>query len=228
MLLVVVLLLLLLLLLLKQLLLRLDLAVKLRLRLRLLGRGKGLEHEVTHFQSRLHRIEDGHRLELARLKKEVEYHKRLRQGADQRSYELEDRLGRMSLQQQQHASAAARDPGHDEEKDGLIAQSQLLVSKNSELSTRVKMLESQVSQLEELKAALESELNQAYCERDELATELERILTKQHGHLGYHSEVAADGEGYGEEGEEDIGGSGGASGGGSGGGALPEDGQAPA
>ncbi len=40
---------------------------------------QGLEAEVTHFQSRLHRIEDGHRLELARLKKEVEYHKRLRQ-----------------------------------------------------------------------------------------------------------------------------------------------------
>lgn len=41
--------------------------------------GQALENEVAHFQTRLHRIEDGHRLELARLKKEVEYHKRLRQ-----------------------------------------------------------------------------------------------------------------------------------------------------
>ncbi len=40
---------------------------------------QALENEVTHFQARHHRIEDGHRLELARLKKEVEYHKRLRQ-----------------------------------------------------------------------------------------------------------------------------------------------------
>lgn len=36
-------------------------------------------------------------------------------------------------------------------------------------------MEAQVSQLEELKAALESELNQAYCERDELAAELEHV-----------------------------------------------------
>ncbi len=40
---------------------------------------QNLETEVLHFQSRLHRLEDGHKLELARLRKEVEYHKRLRQ-----------------------------------------------------------------------------------------------------------------------------------------------------
>ncbi|GFR46807.1 hypothetical protein Agub_g8440 [Astrephomene gubernaculifera] len=183
-----------------------------------------LENENAHYKSRLHRIEDGHRLELARLKKEVEYHKRLRQGADQRSYELEDRLGRLQQQlqrqqqqhqeQQQQAAAASSSapappsppphpphhhPHHDEEKDGLIAQSQLLVAKNSELTTRCRLLESQVLQLEELKAALESELNQAYCERDELAGELERVLTRQH----YRNLAApVGGEGEAEEGEE--------------------------
>ncbi|PNW70869.1 hypothetical protein CHLRE_17g736900v5 [Chlamydomonas reinhardtii] len=136
---------------------------------------QALENEVAHFQTRLHRIEDGHRLELARLKKEVEYHKRLRQGADQRSYELEDRLARV-----QREAAAAHHTSHDEEKDSLIVQSQLLVSKNSELTYKLKTMEAQVSQLEELKAALESELNQAYCERDELAAELEHILSRQH------------------------------------------------
>lgn len=33
-------------------------------------------------QGRLQRIEDTHRLEISRLKKEVDYHKRLRQGAE--------------------------------------------------------------------------------------------------------------------------------------------------
>ncbi|PNH09537.1 hypothetical protein TSOC_003787 [Tetrabaena socialis] len=152
---------------------------------------QNLENEVSHFQTRLHRIEDGHRLELARLKKEALYHQRLRQGADQRSYELEDRLER--LQQQQ---AAARQASHeDDEKDTLIIQSQLLVSKNSELTYKLKKLEAQVSQLDELKAALESELNQAYCERDELAAELEHRLSRHHHHPHVEEEA--------EEGEQD-------------------------
>ncbi|KAG2454302.1 hypothetical protein HYH02_001331 [Chlamydomonas schloesseri] len=149
---------------------------------------QALENEVAHFQTRLHRIEDGHRLELARLKKEVEYHKRLRQGADQRSYELEDRLARV----QRQAAAAAHNTSHDEEKDGLIVQSMELVSKNSDLTYKLKTMEAQVSQLEELKAALESELNQAYCERDELAAELEHILSRQHQQ--HSREPEADGE----------------------------------
>ncbi|GLC55905.1 hypothetical protein PLESTB_001042600 [Pleodorina starrii] len=139
-----------------------------------------LENEVAHFQSRLHRIEDGHRLELNRLKKEVEYHKRLRQASDQRSYELEDKLGRLQQQHQQQQVAARQLPSHDDEKDSLILQSQLLISKNSELGTKVKMLESQLTQLEELKAALESALNASYCERDELAAELELALARLH------------------------------------------------
>ncbi|KAG2489480.1 hypothetical protein HYH03_012116 [Edaphochlamys debaryana] len=154
---------------------------------------QSLENEVAHFQTRLHRIEDGHKLELSRLKKEVEYHKRLRQGADQRSFELEDKLARVNQQ-----SAAARQLSHDEEKDSLIVQSQLLVSKNSELTYKLKTVEGQVSQLEELKAALERELDQAYGERDELAQELERILTRQHHAHHQRSHSGLDGEGDGD------------------------------
>ncbi|EFJ45563.1 hypothetical protein VOLCADRAFT_94010 [Volvox carteri f. nagariensis] len=176
----------------------------------------GLENEVAHFQARQHRIEDGHRLELARLKKEVEYHKRLRQAADQRSYELEDQLSRLRQNQQmpspatvRHLSQVERDR---EEKDSLILQSQLLISKNSELTTKVKQhllllllhlllllsavqLQSQVTQLEELKAALESELNQAYCERDEMATELERMLSRQHHQQQLSNRRSVEGDG---------------------------------
>lgn len=89
-----------------------------------------LEHEVGIFRSRLGHVDEGHRLERARLKKEIEYHKRLRQGADQRSYELENRL----LRQQQRNTAVASD---DVEKQGLIEQSQLLISKNSELQYKL-------------------------------------------------------------------------------------------
>ncbi|GIL69459.1 hypothetical protein Vretimale_13572 [Volvox reticuliferus] len=172
---------------------------------------QGLENEVAHFQSRQHRIDDGHRLELARLKKEVEYHKRLRQAADQRSYELEDQLSRM----RQHQQVAAQRESHDDEKDSLILQSQLLISKNSELTTKVKRLESQVTQLEELKAALENELNQAYFERDEMAAELERALSRQLRHHNPSVELEVEAEG--DERDEDSPESGGD-------GTLPADG----
>lgn len=38
-------------------------------------------HELQHYKDRIVRTEESHRLEIQRLKKEVEYHKRLRQGA---------------------------------------------------------------------------------------------------------------------------------------------------
>ncbi len=85
-----------------------------------------------------------------RLRQEADYHKRLRQGlpdglshiprttlkihlvvhagADQRSYELEDRL---KHQERQTSS-------FDEAQTSLIEQSQLLVSKNAELQRAIK------------------------------------------------------------------------------------------
>lgn len=61
-----------------------------------------------------------------RLKKEIEYNKRLRLGADQRANEFEDKL----IQQRKQTSA------FDESESSLVEQIQLLVSKNGELSHR--------------------------------------------------------------------------------------------
>lgn len=91
-----------------------------------------LQHEVSMYQSRLNRVDEQHRLELSRLHKECEYHKRLRQGADQRSWELQQQLAR--------AQAQANDAPQQqsEEHHTLIEQSQILVSKNSELTYKLK------------------------------------------------------------------------------------------
>jgi hypothetical protein len=61
---------------------------------------QALEAEAGHFKDKHAKLETGHRLELARLKKEADYHKKLRQSADARSYDLEDQLARLQLQVQ--------------------------------------------------------------------------------------------------------------------------------
>ena len=83
--------------------------------------------ELTHYRSRVLTGSDSHRLECARLRKEVEYHKRLRQGAEQRTHELEDRL-----RQEQRQTLS-----FDETQNSLIEQSQLLVSRNAELGHKL-------------------------------------------------------------------------------------------
>lgn len=142
-----------------------------------------LQSEVGHYQTRVQRIEEGHRLELARCKKEVEYHKRLRQGADQRAYELQQQLAQARISPAEASS---------EEHSTLIEQSQILISKNSELQYKLKTMEGQVQQLEELKAALENELQQVYWERDALGAELEQVLAHSHCHTGGGAEDEAD------------------------------------
>ncbi len=68
-------------------------------------------------QARQRQLEKSHQLEVARLRKEAEYHKRLRQGAEQRALQLEGQL----KQQQRQAQ------GFDEAQSGLIEQSQVRV-----------------------------------------------------------------------------------------------------
>ncbi len=87
-----------------------------------------LQNESAHWKERVQRVEEGHRLEVGRLKKEIMYHTRLRLGADQRAFELEERLLRERRQTQTF----------DEAQSSLIEQSQLLVSKNAELAYKIK------------------------------------------------------------------------------------------
>ncbi|GFH07399.1 uncharacterized protein HaLaN_02193 [Haematococcus lacustris] len=89
-------------------------------------------------------------------------HKRLRQGAEQRALQLEERLAA----QQRHTA------GFDEAQSGLIQQSQLLISRNAELTHRLKTVEASVEQLQSLKLCLEAELAQVYSDRDRLAAQV--------------------------------------------------------
>ncbi|KAJ9531400.1 hypothetical protein QJQ45_006892 [Haematococcus lacustris] len=99
-------------------------------------------------------------------------HKRLRQGAEQRALQLEERLAA----QQRHTA------GFDEAQSGLILQSQLLISRNAELTHRLKTVEASVEQLQSLKLCLEAELAQVYSDRDRLAAQVHQVFLSKHAH----------------------------------------------
>ena len=149
--------------------------------------------EASHYKDKHAKLEQANRLELTRLKKEADYHKKLRQSADARSYDLEDQLARLQLQLQRlqkvrrragrrcalctaaadldaaavcfrdaadaqpcaclranpirlQGGKAAEEVGGPQGDGGgeggpdqdLVAQSQLLLQKNSELTNRVR------------------------------------------------------------------------------------------
>ncbi|GAX78586.1 hypothetical protein CEUSTIGMA_g6025.t1 [Chlamydomonas eustigma] len=127
------------------------------------------QNEIRHYKDRVVRVEEFHRLEVQRLRKEVDYHKRLRLGADQRAFELEERL----RQQQRQTST------FDEAQSSLIEQSQLLVSKNAELAYKIKTLETQVLQQQQLQGCLEEQLEDVLRDRDRLEGELQELLEKR-------------------------------------------------
>ncbi|KAL6764587.1 hypothetical protein V8C86DRAFT_2472851 [Haematococcus lacustris] len=131
-----------------------------------------LQSEVIHYQERLLHQEASQKLEVSRLLKEIDYHKRLRQGAEQRALQLEERLAA----QQRHTA------GFDEAQSGLIQQSQLLISRNAELTHRLKTVEASVEQLQSLKLCLEAELAQVYSDRDRLAAQVHQVLLSKHAH----------------------------------------------
>eukprot|EP00798_Chlamydomonas_sp_ICE-L_P011072 gene11072-18679_t len=137
----------------------------------LLAENTQLRAELAHFQSKVVTGNDSHNLEVTRLKKEIEYHKRLRQGSEQRCTVFEEQL------RNQHRKSMII----DETQDGLVEQSQLLVSKNAELSNRLGSMDGEVNQLESLNACLEAELTDLYADRDRLAEVLEQIIAVQQG-----------------------------------------------
>eukprot|EP00195_Chlamydomonas_chlamydogama_P009003 CAMPEP_0202903402 /NCGR_PEP_ID=MMETSP1392-20130828/24259_1 /ASSEMBLY_ACC=CAM_ASM_000868 /TAXON_ID=225041 /ORGANISM="Chlamydomonas chlamydogama, Strain SAG 11-48b" /LENGTH=206 /DNA_ID=CAMNT_0049590559 /DNA_START=89 /DNA_END=706 /DNA_ORIENTATION=- len=128
-----------------------------------------LKHELQHYKGRVQRADESHRLEIARLKKEVDYHKRMRQGAEQRAFDLEDRL----KAQQRHASS------FDEQQAGVVEELQRLNLKNSEQMNKIKQLEAQLLQLQELKVAAEDQLYSCMAERDQLEMELSQYYSAQ-------------------------------------------------
>lgn len=82
-----------------------------------------LQQEVDYYRGKLSREESGHALEKARLNKQIEYHKKLRQGAEQRSNDLEARL----LRQQARTVGGDDHDAVNVELQGLVEQSQVRV-----------------------------------------------------------------------------------------------------
>lgn len=102
-----------------------------------------LSHEIAHYAERLKRSEDEKKLELSRLKKEVEYHKRLRQGADSHSLELAEKVTQLQQQQLQSSAAAASSAGQQQQHEfdsSLVEQSLLLTSKNADIMHKLGMV----------------------------------------------------------------------------------------
>ncbi|KAJ9531112.1 hypothetical protein QJQ45_000889 [Haematococcus lacustris] len=122
-------------------------------------------------------------------------HKRLRQGAEQRALQLEERLAA----QQRHTA------GFDEAQSGLIQQSQLLISRNAELTHRLKTVEASVEQLQSLKLCLEDELAQVYSDRDRLAAQVHKVFLSKHAHQAMSWADMAEDEEEEEEVEEEAG-----------------------
>ncbi|MEW5298107.1 MAG: hypothetical protein WDW36_001263 [Sanguina aurantia] len=112
---------------------------------------------------------DAKDFEILRWKKEAEYHKRLRQAADQHSFQLEEQLSSSRISNSNWVS------GFDEAQQGLREESQGLLTKNSELTHQLNMAAMENRRLRETQALTSTSLEQVHAERDEVTEERDAL-----------------------------------------------------
>ncbi|MEW5309259.1 MAG: hypothetical protein WDW38_001157 [Sanguina aurantia] len=108
---------------------------------------------------------DAKDFEILRWKKEAEYHKRLRQAADQHSFQLEEQLSSSRISNSNWVS------GFDEAQQGLREESQGLLTKNSELTHQLNMAAMENRRLRETQALTSTSLEQLTVEMQERCCE---------------------------------------------------------